>query len=315
MAVMIPKWMAQSQAVPCTCPEAHGGRKSFIRKTLDGTFEFLQESFNAESFSARRGLLQSLDPRVKLISALAFVFALSLTNDIRALLAVYLLELLLSYASRVEISFFIKRVWLFVPLFTGVIALPMAFNIFMHGDPLWTVATLGPGAHLGPFALPEAIYITRQGTIAAAVFTARVAVSVSAVVLLFLTTPQQLLFKSLRAVGVPKLYVLTLEMTYRYIFLLVELIREMYVAKRARTIKYMSTREEQKWVGGRIGYSLVRSMDMSDKVHKAMISRGFNGDIKIMEEFGLKRRDYIAGVITILLSSLLVLVSQNILSI
>jgi len=315
MAVMIPKWMAESQASPCPCTEARRGRKSFIRKTLDGTFAFLQESFNTESFSARRGLLQSLDPRVKLISALIFVFALSLTKDIRALLAVYLLELVLSYASRVEITFFLKRVWLFVPLFTGVIALPMIFNIFMPGDPLWTVATFGSGTLLGTIPLPEAIYITRQGLVAAAVFTSRVAVSVSAVVLLFLTTPQQLLFKSLRSVGVPRLYVLTLEMTYRYIFLLVELIREMYVAKRARTIRYMSTHDEQRWVGGRIGYSLLRSMDMSDKVHKAMISRGFNGDIKIMEEFSLKRRDYLAGIIAILLSSFLVLVSQNILSI
>jgi cobalt/nickel transport system permease protein len=135
---------------------------------------------------------------------------------------------------------------------------------------------------------------------------------VSAVVLLFLTTPQQILFKSLRTVGVPKLYVLTLEMTYRYIFLLMDLVREMYVAKKARTIKAMGMFEEQKWVGGRIGYTLIRSLNMSEKVHMAMMSRGYNGDVRIMQEFKMRNRDYIAGTLAISMSIALVLISQNI---
>jgi cobalt/nickel transport system permease protein len=135
---------------------------------------------------------------------------------------------------------------------------------------------------------------------------------VSAVVLLFLTTPQQILFKSLRTVGVPKLYVLTLEMTYRYIFLLMDLVREMYVAKKARTIKAMSLFEEQKWVGGRIGYTLIRSLNMSEKIHMAMMSRGYNGDVRIMQEFKMRNRDYIAGTVAISMSIALVLISQNI---
>jgi cobalt/nickel transport system permease protein len=120
------------------------------------------------------------------------------------------------------------------------------------------VIYLGPGAHLGPFPLPQSIYVTKQGLNAAVVFTMRVVVCVSAVVLLFLTTPQQVLFKSLRSVGVPMIFVFTLEMTYRYIFLLTDLIREIYIAKRARTIRPRSMSEEQKWVGGRMGYILIQ---------------------------------------------------------
>jgi len=146
---------------------------------------------------------------------------------------------------------------------------------------------------------------------AAVIFTMRVATCVSAVVLLFLTTPQQILFKSLRTVGVPKLYVLTLQMTYRYIFLFMDLIREMYVAKKARTIKAGGLIDEQKWVGGRIGYTLIRSLSMSEKVHMAMMSRGFNGEVHIMQEFKMKNRDYLAGAVAISTSLVLVLISQN----
>lgn len=312
---MIPDWMKDVDIR--SFPEGSGpaGKRSFIQKTLDGIIAFLQESFASESLSSKDGLLQSLDPRAKLLSILLLVFALSLTRDIRILLAFYLLELLVCHFSKIDILFFVKRVWLFIPIFTGIIAIPMTFNVLLPGDPLVQVAYLGPGAHLGPFALPESIYITRQGLLAATVFTLRVAASVSAVVLLFLTTRHQLLFKSLRAVGVPKVYVLTLEMAYRYIFLLTDMMREIYYAKRARTIRPGSILEEQRWVGGRIGYILLRSLATSEQVHRAMVSRGFNGEVKILQEFRMRRRDYIAGTASVSLSLLLLLASQGIIGI
>jgi cobalt/nickel transport system permease protein len=309
---MIPDWMEKVNRGPCDCFAEYHGKKSFIGRTIDGILSFLEEAFISESYSRRKGLLQSLDPRAKLVSILAFIFATSLIGDLRLLIFVYLLTLLFSYLSKIDVLFFIKRVWLFIPIFSGIIALPMIFNIFFPGDPLIQLAYLGPGAHLGPFPLPESIYITRQGVYAASVFIMRVATCVSAIVLLFLTTPQQMLFKSVRSVGVPKIYVLTLGMTYRYIFSLTNLVREMYIAKRARTIKSRSMFEEQKWVGGRIGYTLIRSLDMSERVHMAMLSRGFNGDVKTIQEFKMRKRDYIAGATAISLSIVLVLTSHNI---
>ena len=307
---MIPDWMKEVNAGSCKCSAASHGKKGFVGKTIDGIFGFLEEAFISESFSKRRGLLQSLDPRAKLVSILAVIFATSLISDLWVLIFIYVLTLLFSYLSKIEVGFFIKRVWLFIPVFAGIIAVPMIFNVFLPGDPLIPVAYLGPGAHLGPFSLPESIFITKQGTMAAVIFTMRVATCVSAVVLLFLTTPQQILFKSLRTVGVPKLYVLTLQMTYRYIFLFMELIREMYVAKKARTIKAGGLIDEQKWVGGRIGYTLIRSLSMSEKVHMAMMSRGFNGEVHIMQEFKMKNRDYLAGAVAISASLVLVWISQ-----
>jgi cobalt/nickel transport system permease protein len=70
--------------------------------------------------------------------------------------------------------------------------------------------------------------------------------------------------------------------------------------------------EEQKWVGGRIGYTLIRSLDMSEKVHMAMMSRGYNGDVKIIQEFKMHNRDYVAGAMATIMSVVLVLISQNI---
>lgn len=309
---MIPEWMKEVDIGLFRCSAKYHSKKGFVGKTIDGVLDFLEKAFISESFSRRDGFLQNLDPRAKLVSILALIFATSLIGNLRLLLFVYMLTLLFSYLSKIDVFFFIKRVWLFIPIFAGIIAIPMLFNIFFPGDPLIRLVCFDPGSHPGPFSLPYNIYITRQGFNAASIFTMRVATCVSAVVLLFLTTPQKILYKSLRTVGVPKIYVLTLEMTDRYIFLLMDLVREMHVAKKARTIKARGMFEEQKWVGGRIGYTLIRSLDLSEKVHMAMMSRGYNGDVKIMQEFKMRNRDYVSVVIAISMSVVLVLISQNI---
>lgn len=311
-SIVIPEWMKAHDTGPRPVSAAYKKRKSYVQKTLSGIFSFFEDSVTSESYARRKGLLQGLDPRAKLISILALIVGISMTMDWRVLAAVYLLILVFAGMSRIEAGFFIKRVWLFIPIFAGIIALPMLFNIFYPGDSLLTLAAPGPDAWLGPFRLPETISITFPGLAAAIVFTLRVATCVSATVLLVLTTPREKLFKSLRSVGVPRVYVLTLDMCYRYIFMFTDMVRAFYTAKKSRTIRSLSLVEEQKWVGGRIGYTMVKSMDMGEKVHGAMVSRGYNGDVKVLEDFRMRPRDYVAAATVLAFSAILVLVSQHI---
>jgi cobalt/nickel transport system permease protein len=311
---MIPDWMKEAGPGECGGCAALAGRKDFIGKSIGGVAGFFRETMVSEDYARRKGLLQALDPRAKLISVLALVVAISLTADIRVLAAVYALTLVFAFLSGIGIWFFIGRVWLFIPLFTGAIALPLIFNVFFPGDALFTLATLGGGS-IGPFQLPETLSVTRQGLLTAAVFTLRVACSVSAVVLLFLTTRQDALFKSLRSIGVPKVYVLILDMCYRYIFLFMDIVRDLYVAKKSRTIRSGDTFEEQKWVGGRMGYTLVKTLDMSEKVHNAMVARGFTGDVRIMQDHRMRGRDYIALAACLAFSAALVLIAGDLIRI
>ena len=313
---MIPEWMREIDTGPCPdCTAGTGRKKSFVQKTISDIFGFFEECLINDGMAKRNGLLQSLDPRVKLVSIIALIFAVAMTRDPLILVIVYLLTLGFAYFSRVEILFFLKRVWVFIPIFAGVITVPIIFNVFMAGDTLIPIAALGPGARLGPFPLPETIAITTQGTLVALTFVLRVATCVSAAMLLFLTTPRDLIFKSLRALEVPKVYVLTLDMCYRYIFLFIGMVKDFYLAKKSRTMKALPLMEEQKWVGGRVGYTLIKSLDMSERVHRAMISRGFNGDIRLMHRYSIHRRDYVALVSVLAFSTVLVLASRNLIPI
>jgi cobalt/nickel transport system permease protein len=312
---MIPEWMKEVEVGPCPCCSVSLKKKNYVAKTLNDILKFIEETIVSEGFARQKGLLQSLDPRVKLVSIIVLIVAISMTSDWRILLFVYVLTLLFAYLSKIGILFFIKRVWLFIPIFSGIIMLPMMFNVFFPGTSLITLVTLGHGAMLGPFHLPDTIAITVQGTRNAIVFTLRVATCVSAAVLLFVTTRRDLLFKSLRSVGVPKVYVFTIDMCYRYIFVFTDLITAFYTSKKSRSIRALPLIEEEKWVGGRIGYTLIKSMDIGEKVHGAMVSRGFNGDIKIMDDFHAKRRDYVALVSVLAFSLILILLSHQIIGV
>jgi cobalt/nickel transport system permease protein len=308
---MIPDWLKQTEDTLCPAPPETKVRGNFIKKTMDGILGFFSESFVTSEMAGRNGLLQSLDPRIKMISIMLLILSISTLKDLSLLVLAYLMTLVLALSSRIGLIFFIKRVWLFIPIFTGVIALPMTINLVYPGDPLFHLFSMGSNAVIGPLHLPQSVYITKQGLVAATVFTMRVAACVSFVVLLFLTTPQKLLWKSLRSVGVPKMYVLTIEMANRYIFLFMDMIKDLHTAKKSRTIRSGGTWAEQSWVGGRIGYMMVKSLDMSERVHMAMLSRGFSGEVKILHEYSIGARDYAAAATSVMLSALFLLASYG----
>jgi len=309
---MIPDWMNRTEAKPYHGPASRAKKKSFGQKTIEGALNFFVESLISEAFARREGLLQSLDPRVKLISMFVLIVGVTFMTSPWVLLVIYLLTLVLAYFSKIEVLWFVKRVWVFIPIFAGVIMIPILFNVFLPGTPLIPIATLGNSSHLGPIALPSSIYITHQGVTLAVTFMLRVAACVSLAILLFITTPRDLLFKSMRSLYVPKVYVLTITMCYRYIFVLLDTIADLFTARKSRQIINLPMREEQRFVGGRVGYMLAKSLHMSDQIHEAMISRGFTGDVKLLQADVMHRRDYASIVVLLACCVIMGLISQNI---
>lgn len=283
----IPKWLAEGTKTSCPCCSIGvSKKKNFVERTLVGISALLEEAIFSEKYAKRDGLLQKLDPRVKLVTLLILLFGISFVRYTEIIIGVYVLTLFLAYFSKIEISFFIKRVWLFIPIFAGVIAIPALFNVITPGEPL-LIITKGYNS----WNIPE-ITITKPGLMGAILFVSRVATSVSLAVLITLTTRWTDLLKALHILRVPQMFVLVLGMTYRYIFLLIRIIQDMHLAKKSRTLKSQSTKKEQHWVASRIGAVIMKSLRMSENVHLAMISRGFRGEVKSMKRFKMKGIDH-----------------------
>jgi len=143
----------------------------------------------------------------------------------------------------------------------------------------------------GPFHFPGEITITEQGLRGAAIFILRVATSVSLSVLLILTTEWARLLRALSALRFPRVGILILGMTYRYIFLFIKVAEEMFLARRSRIVGRTSTREQQRWVSARLGFMLNKSYNLSNEVYLAMLSRGWNGQARFLDDFHFQWKD------------------------
>jgi cobalt/nickel transport system permease protein len=135
----------------------------------------------------------------------------------------------------------------------------------------------------------------------AAVLVLRVATSVSLAVLIVLTTRWAHILKALRVFAVPRIFVLTLEMAYRYIFLLIGIIQAEHLAKESRTIRPASLRAERHWATSRIGHLFLRSRQMGEEVYLAMLSRGYSGEAKLLNPFRLRAGDLIGVFASVLI--------------
>lgn len=290
---MIPEWLTEVRERPITPPRLSPGRKDFLEKTLQGIVSLLRESVFSESHAKERGLMQRIDPRIKLITIGAFVVTLSTLSSIEAVVLAYLLVLVLCQFSNISLSFFMRRVWLFVPLFTAAIAFPAIFNFVTPGKSLVVLLRLPAAYSLGPWHIPKIIAITEPGLKGALLFTARVAASVSALILLKLTTMWNELLRSLRVFRVPAIMVVVMGMTYRYVILLLRTVEELHLARKSRTISRMSAGENRFWVAARIAATFRRSIKLSEDVYLAMVSRGFDGEPRVLNGFSIGTGDIV----------------------
>lgn len=271
----------------------HRMARGLIEKTLAGITDTLEQTLFAEEIARQEGLLQSLDPRANLAGALAILLAISLSHNLFVILALYAVTLPVAAASHVPMGFYLKRVWVFMPFFTGIVALPALFSPFTPGQPLITLLDLAsPRVYLA---------ITLPGVITAAFLLLRVGASVSVGVLLILTTRWAVLLKALRLLKVPQAFVLILGMTYRYIYVLLHAANNMFLARQSRLVGRMSGAEERGWLGASMGTLVSRSYALSDEVYLAMLSRGFRGEAQVMSTLKWRTRDalWLAAFITV----------------
>lgn len=294
-AARTPDWLLAKDAALCPCGCIGKRRKvSYVQKTLTGGSDLLRQVMFSDESSAAPGLLQRLEPRVKLLGLLALVVTASFLRTIPVLLVLYALTLVLAALSRLSVRFFIMRVWLFVPIFTGIVLIPATLSVVTEGD---VVLTLWHW-----HGHPEGF--TSQGLTSAALVVSRVAASISLVVLLTLTTPWTKLLASLRALGVPKMFILIIGMAYRYLFLLLTSVTDMYEARASRTIgAEKHDKKARAFVSASAGALFGRTMAMSEEVHQAMTARGYRGNAKVLAQPRPALADLAFGVAVALLAA------------
>lgn len=229
----------------------------FLEKNISTLAGVIERTVASERWSRREGLLQSLDARVKIVVLVLVILLASFIRNIPALLFLYAISVMLAALSGIKPAAFLRRVWIFIPLFTGIVAIPALFLI--------------PGTVLfkwGPLS------ITREGLTTAAFLILRVSTCVSFTLLLVLTTPWNVIMKALRSIRFPEVAVSLLSVSYRYLLLLLRTLSELLTARRSRVLGTLSFKLELGFVARSAGFLFLKSLHLANGVQMAMISRG-----------------------------------------
>jgi cobalt ECF transporter T component CbiQ len=253
-------------------------RRGFVEKTMLGLLDAMRYALFAENLAASGGLLQRLDPRVKLVGITALIVAAVAVHRLPVLVGIFAAGVVLGLLSHVSIRVLATRVWGAVLAFTGVIALPAIF--LTPGDVLYRLPALG---------WP----VTHQGLSSAAFLVLRAETAATLSMLLILCTLWTHLLRALRFFRVPVVLVVTLGMTYRYVFLFLQAAKDMFESREARLVGSLDAADRRRLAAAGAGVLLGKSIHLSGEVHTAMLARGFRGEVHLLEDLRIGSHDWL----------------------
>jgi cobalt/nickel transport system permease protein len=229
-----------------------------------------------DQLSYKNTFVHRLDPRVKLIVTLLFLFTvISFSKyEIVALLPFFLYPVLLMTIGEIPLPFILKKVILVSP-----------FAIF--------IGIFNPLLDSGQVSILKGLTIS-AGWLSFFSILVKFTLTVSAALLLVATTSFPVVCHAFRQLGVPSLFVSQLLFLYRYIFVLME---ETMRIVRARDMRSYGRRGTGIRVFVRIvGILFIRTVERAERVYYAMLSRGFQGDMPSLKRFHIKADDLVFAV-------------------
>ncbi|MEG6567038.1 cobalt ECF transporter T component CbiQ [Thermoanaerobacterium saccharolyticum] len=244
---------------------------NFIEKTVLSIQSTFQDMFESDEIAIKDGLMQSLDTRVRLLSILLLIVLCNLSSSWQILCLMVVYSIFVAVLSKVPIKSYIFRVLSVSVIFTGIVLIPSLFNIVKPGNPL---------IYIG-----KNLYITRSGAISASIFIMRSFVSLSFIYILILSTKWVEILKAFRYFKLPKIFSATLDISFRYITLFLDVTSNMFLARKSRSVGKSKGKIERRFVASSMGNLLIRSEYLSSEVYSAMIARGYKGEYKTINDF------------------------------
>lgn len=218
-------------------------------------------------------VVHRLDARAKVLTTLIFVLTVvSYDRYTLTELAPFLLFPVVTIAlSDLPYSYVLKKILTILPfaLFVGL------FNPFFDRE---IHLLLGPVAVSGGWLSCISIMV-------------RSALTVGSAIILIASTGFMSVCHALDRLGTPRVFTVQLLFLYRYIFVLTE---EAARTRRARELRSFGRKGSGIGsFGSLIGHLLIRTWSRAERIHMAMVARGFSGEFHSTQLHGFKRNEYL----------------------
>jgi cobalt/nickel transport system permease protein len=228
-----------------------------------------------DRFSLGDSAVHRLDARAKLVAVVGYM-AVLISFDryaVSRLAPMAVLPLAMLWFGHVPVWFALRRVAVLSPL-----VLMLALGGPLYDRTLQAVA-------LGPWNCQIS-----GGWLTAADVGVKFALGVTALTALMCTTPFALCLEAAERLGLPRMVVVELGFLYRYLFVLLDEAMRLRRARDFRGAGRAPLGRRLAASGGVIGALFTRTLDRSQRIHLAMIARGYRGPVR-----SLQRLKFTAG--------------------
>ncbi len=226
-----------------------------------------------ETFAMGRSPVHRLDPRLRVVAAAVFSCFAAVCQRFDALALALILAAALAVLAKLHPGQVIRRLAVVNGLILFLWAvLPLTTN----GTPALTV---GPAT------------VTVEGLLLSARITLKSNAILLALIALVATQPIGTLGHALNRLKVPAKLVYLMLITYRYIFVLEQEYLRLVRAARVRCFAPGTRIHTYRTYAYLIGMLFVRAAARAERVHQAMVCRGFSGRFYSLSEFCFTARD------------------------
>lgn len=224
-----------------------------------------------EEFSSGDSLVHSTDPRIKIIVAVLFSVVVAMLSNFLAIVAALAASLLLIMIARLSI----KKVFYRVLLVNGLILLLWIFLPFTFKGQ--TLFVIGP------------LVGTKEGVWYASQITLKCNAILLALIAFLSTTPISTLGHAMSRLRFPDKIVHLFLFTYRYIHVIFHEYHRLTNAMKIRGFVPRTNVHTYRTYAYLVGMLLVRSYDRAQRIHNAMLCRGFSGRYYTLSQFSINR--------------------------
>jgi energy-coupling factor transporter transmembrane protein EcfT len=236
-------------------------RRSFLRRALSGLSAVSHELISQPA--AKAEWIRRIDPRAVVVGTLVLVTITAFLCSPLALLSALCIGFTLAIAA---LRLPANRV---LPIAAGaaLFAVSLSFAAIFRA--------VSPGAPLLGGILSDA------GVLALLRLTLRAAACATFAYLLAGSVCIDRIVEALGRLGLPKAFGLTISMTVRFIALIVDVAIDMHFSRMSRPAKISRDGSaDRRWTGNSLGVLFLKTRALAAETQRAMISRGYTGDLR-----------------------------------
>jgi cobalt/nickel transport system permease protein len=237
-----------------------------------------------DRFSHLVSPLQRWDPRFKIFSLGLFVLGVALIKAIPLSAIALVIALVLVWMAGLPTHFVAGGVkWVIIFLLPFFIIMPLSYP----GENAIRLAGL-------PFAW--------EGLRLAVLIVLKAVAIVLTAYAIFGSSRFDISMLALQRLKCPRILVQMLLFTYRYVFVFLAEMQRMETAMRARGFVKKTDLRKLRVVGNFIGTLLIRSFERTERIYKAMLSKGYQGEFHSLTTFKSNRDDWYKMVLVLMLA-------------